>query len=403
MNPPIVIWGAGAMGGTIGAHLVRAGHAVRFVDIVPEHVAAMRQSGLRITGPITEFGVPADAIPAGELEGPVVTVLLAVKAHHTSAAVRMLTPYLTQDGVVVSVQNGLNEAVIADVVGPQRTFGCFVNFGADYIEPGVIQYGGRGTVAVGETDGRMTTRAHDIHTLFRDFDDRAILTANVSGYLWSKLAYAAMLFATALSDEGIADALDRPKHRPIYASLAREVVAVAQAERIRLEAFDGFDPAAYGRGSTDRLSAELTDGGSTLGGAASTARSLTDEVIRSLDALVAHNRRSAKTHSGIWRDLAVRHRRTEVDAQLGPVVDTARRHGIPTPLNARLIEMIHEIERGVRPQNDSNLEELRERAFADAETDASTRRDQGRHAGAGPVERAQNRVRPAQPGAGDVA
>jgi 2-dehydropantoate 2-reductase len=332
VKAPVVIWGAGAMGGTIGAHLVRAGHDVRFVDIVPEHVAAMNAGGLHITGPIADFHVPADALLPDAIDGPLGLVLLCVKAHHTADATRMLAPHLASDGVVVSVQNGLNEPVIAEIVGSPRTFGCFVNFGADYIGPGSIHYGGRGTVAAGETDGRISPRAHAIHALFRAFDERAILTGNVIGYLWSKLAYAAMLFATALSDEGIADALDRPAHRPVYAALAREVVHVAIAEGVRLEPFDGFDPGAYGSWS-----------------AATTA---------SLDALSAHNRRSAKTHSGIWRDLAVRRRRTEVDAQLGPIVHAGRRHGIETPLNERIIEMIHEIERGQRAHTSTNLDAL---------------------------------------------
>ena len=74
--------------------------------------------------------------------------------------------------------------------------------------------------------------------------------------------------------------------------------------------------------------------------------------------MVAHNRRSLKSHSGIWRDLAVRKRRTEVDAQLGPIVEFGERHGVPTPLTARLIAMIHEIEDGARPLAAGNLDDL---------------------------------------------
>ncbi len=342
----IVIWGAGAMGGTVGAYLVRAGHDVLFVDIAGEHVRAMSEDGLRITGPIADLAVEAEAVTPDELDArpgsssePSAgfdTILLAVKAHHTGEAVRSLKPHLARDGVVVSVQNGLNEDVIAAEVGRGRTFGCFVNFGADYLEPGVIHYGGRGAVVVGELDGRRTPRAERIHRLFLDFDERAVLTDNIFGYLWSKLAYASMLFATALTDDSIADALAPTATRDVYADLAREVVAVAHAAGIRLEAFDGFDPGAFAAGA-GREAAE-----------------------RSLDGPVAHNRKSAKTHSGIWRDLAVRRRRTEVDAQLGPVVVRGRELGVPTPLNERLIAMIHEIEDGHRERSVQNLTELRE-------------------------------------------
>src|SRR5437660_12932442 len=57
--------------------------------------------------------------------------------------------------------------------------GCFVNFGADYLEPGVIQYAGRGAVVVGEIDGRVTPRLVELHRALRDFEERAILTTNI--------------------------------------------------------------------------------------------------------------------------------------------------------------------------------------------------------------------------------
>src|SRR5213075_876033 len=111
---------------------------------------------------------------------------------------------------VVSAQNGLNELAIADVVGAQRTVGAFVNFGADYIEPGVVHYGGRGAVVVGEIDGRVTARVNAIRDAWLDFDVHTIATSNIWGYLWGKEAYGAMLFATALTNESIADALAMP-------------------------------------------------------------------------------------------------------------------------------------------------------------------------------------------------
>lgn len=329
----VVIWGAGAIGGTIGAYLSRAGHDIVFVDVVEDHVRAIRDRGLGITG-MEEFKARAPAYTPDTLTGVFGTILLCVKAHHTTAATRMLAPHLSEGGAVVSVQNGLNEPVIAEIVGQERTVGCFVNFGADYVEPGVIHYGGRGAVVVGELSGDVTPRLEHLHRMFQDFDQDAVLSTNVWGYLWSKLAYASMLFATAVTDDPIADVLDDAGFRPLIARLAQEVVAVATAQDIALEPFDGFDPSAFAPGAP-------------AGAAAA-----------SLDALVAFNRRSAKTHSGIWRDLAVRKRRTEVDAQLGAVVEAGREHGVSAPLNARLVHMIHQIEEGDRALGPQNLEEL---------------------------------------------
>ncbi len=336
----VLIWGAGAIGGTMGAHLVRAGHDVTFVDAVAEHVAAIGRDGLRITGPIAEFTVRAPAFTPATLAGEWDTVMLATKAHHTEAAVRALAPHVSRAGCVISVQNGLNELAIARVVGAERTVGAFVNFGADYMEPGVIHYGGHGAVVVGEIDGRTTPRVEAIRDAWRDFDGRAIVTPNIWGYLWGKEAYGAMLFATALTNESIADALAMPEYRDTYVALAREILAVAAARNVALEPFDGFDPGAFSP--------------SAPAGAAA----------RSLDDLVAHNRRSAKSHSGIWRDLAVRKRPTEVDAQLGIVATLGAESGVPTPLTARVVALIHDIEAGRRPQSLETLDALTEAARA---------------------------------------
>jgi 2-dehydropantoate 2-reductase len=334
----ILVVGAGAMGGTIGAHLVRDGQKVIFVERARDHVARMREAGLAITGPLAQFTVPVLVSSPEDLRGQYERILLCVKAQDTRAATQSIAPHLGAGGCIVSVQNGLNELDIAEIVGPERTVGCFVNFGADYISPGVVQYSGRGAAILGEINGAMTERARALHRLLCIFDERAKLTDNIWGFLWSKEAYGALLFATALTNESIADCLALSRYRKLFISLAREVLTVAAVKGIRCEPFDGFHPEAFSGTSTDA------------------------QAVDSLDRLVEHNRRSVKTHSGIWRDLAIRKRRTEVDAQLGAVVREAEACGIKTPITVRLIELIHEIESGARPLGLASLDALTEMA-----------------------------------------
>jgi 2-dehydropantoate 2-reductase len=337
-DEPILIWGSGAMGGCIGARLHAAGRSVVLVDLDVDHVRAIREAGLSIVGPVEEFRVHPPAFTPEELAeagvGPFRVVLLAVKAHHTTPALEGLIPHLAEDGFVVSVQNGLNERVIAERIGSERTVGCFVNFGADVMEPGVVMRGNRGAVVIGEMDGRRTGRIAWVHDLFLDFEPDAVLTDNVEGYLWGKLAYGALLFATALTDASIAEVLDSRPHRPTLAALAREVLAVAHARGVEPEPFDGFDPRAFAPGREDR------------------------EAVESLDRLVAFNRGSAKTHSGIWRDLAVRKRKTEVDAQIAPVVELGADVGMETPMVRRLVGLVREVEEGRRPRSWDTLDAL---------------------------------------------
>src|SRR5438093_8241185 len=104
-----LVWGAGAIGGTLGAFLARAGHDITLVDTATDHVDAINVNGLRISGPISEFTVRLTARSPDRLTGTWDTIILATKAHHTETAVRALLPHLTQAGCVVSAQNGLNE------------------------------------------------------------------------------------------------------------------------------------------------------------------------------------------------------------------------------------------------------------------------------------------------------
>lgn len=333
MSEPVLIWGAGAIGGTFGAALVRAGRDVTFVDVVPEHVAAIRQ-GLRITGPVDPMTVSAPAFLPQELKGQWKRIYLAVKAHHTEEAARALAPHLAPDGHVVSLQNGLCESIIAGVVGKERTVGAFINFGADWIGPGEILYGNRAAFVVGELDGSITDRLKDILAEAKLFEPDAIITDDISAYLWGKLGYGSLLFAQAVGQLGIADCLARPELLPLWRALAGEVMAVAKAEGVSPLGFNGFNPAAFSAGATE------------------------EQARASVEAMVAFNRPNAKTHSGVWRDLAIRKRRTEVDVQIAPVATIGAKHGIPCPALSGLVAMIHEIEDGKRELSDANLLEL---------------------------------------------
>src|SRR5919199_589524 len=220
------VFGAGAIGGTVGAHMVRGGESVLFVDRDADHVRAMQQHGLTIRGFAETFTVPVEATTPEALPDRLQTVLLATKAPATEAAVRSFADRLAPDGCVVSLQNGLNELTIARLVGEPRTIGAFVNFSADYLEPGLIHFGGPGAFYIGELDGSMTQRLLDLGQALSHWGN-VQATDNIWGFLWGKQAYGAMLFATALTNSSMADAIDQ--NRQVMVDLAREVLRVAAA------------------------------------------------------------------------------------------------------------------------------------------------------------------------------
>ena len=327
MAEPILIWGAGAIGGTIGAYWARAGVDVLLVDTVAEHVEACRTTGLAIDGPVDTFSVVIPAVTPAELTGTYGRIVLAVKAHHTPAALDALAPHLAADGHVLSAQNGLNEIVIARRIGEARTMGCFVNFGADWHGPGRIMYGNRGAVVVGEIDGAPRERTRLMFDTLKLFEPDAVLTDNIWGYLWGKLGYGAMLFATALNNDSMADNFADPACTAVWMALGREVMAVAASRGVAPLGFNGFEPAAFLPGASDGAARACIAG------------------------LAEFNSHSAKTHSGIWRDLAVRKRRTEIDAQIAIIAELGRETGVDTPAIRALVDLIHDVEEGRRPMS----------------------------------------------------
>ena len=331
---PILIWGAGAIGGVLGAYWARAGLPVQMVDIVAEHASACSTTGLNISGPVEQFRQVVPCVTPQELSGTFGTIVLAVKAQATEDAMAMLLPHLAPDGFVLSAQNGLNELTIARLAGPERTMGCFVNYGADWLGPGEILFGNRAAVVVGEIDGTIRERTRQMQRDLAIFEPAAVLTDNIWGYLWGKLAYGAMLFATALTTDSMTANFEDPQRFVVFDRLAREVMAVAAARRIVPIGFNGFDPACFAPGAPD------------AGAHASIA------------ALAEFNRYTAKTHSGIYRDLAVRKRKTEVDPQIGVIAEIGREVGVPTPAIRCLVALIHAIEDGSKPMASDTFSEL---------------------------------------------
>ena len=120
----------------------------------------------------------------------------------------------------------------------------------------------------------------------------------------------------------------------MFDHLAREVMAVASARAVVPVGFNGFDPACFAPGADD------------AGARASIA------------ALAEFNRHTAKTHSGIYRDLAVRKRKTEVDPQIGTIVELGSEAGVATPAIGRLVELVHDIEEGRRKMSFATFQVL---------------------------------------------
>ena len=341
----MVIWsvGAGAVGGVVAARLHRAGADdgrraerggrrdqidVFVVDANDEHVRIITTDGLRVDGldggatSVLRAGWFADAPSDPDV------VLLAVRSGSTVAAVEQITARIGPTTDVVSLQNGLNEDRISSIVGPGRTIGCVVGFGATWIAPGHISLDADGPLTIGRLDGSTDPRLEAVRDVLANaFPTR--ITDNIRGALWAKMLVNSMTVLGALGGMLTGDLLGTSERRRLVADVVAEGVRVAGAEGVDLpDVFGIVPPSAVDTDAwPDRMDRALQRVGEAFG------------AIRSVT----------------WRDFELR-RKTEIDAVTGEIVARGARHGVPTPLSAAVYRMLREIEAGERSPDASNLE-----------------------------------------------
>ena len=322
--------GAGAIGGSMAAWLSRAGAEILYVDVVPQHVQAMNEKGLTIQDPREgDFTVPVKAALLDELTEPLEVVFLATKTQHTRSAMEKIAPLLKPEGYVVSLQNGINEYVIAEYVGQNRVIGAFVNWAADYIGPGVIRFGGHSNFVIGELDGSISPRLLELQKFCSPFQPVEV-SENVMRQLWSKQVNISAMFATGITHLLIPGGLEFEPSQEAIACLALEAMQVPKKMGVELVDFDDFRPGLYREGRYREAMQVTAD----------------------------HYRPMVKNYTGLYRDLAVRKRPSEIDGTVGTTVEMGEKQGLSLPLSRRLVEMVHEIEAGKREICTENLLEL---------------------------------------------
>ena len=331
----ILVYGAGAIGGTVGGYMTKAGADVVLVDKVQEHVDQMNSTGLRFTGYVGDETVPVKAILPDQMTGPLELVFLAVKSQDTAAALDALISHLGPQSTVVSLQNGMNPIGIAARIGADRTVGAFVTIPCDYHGPGHIMRGKKGKIWVGELDGKMTDRIKTIRGLLSAACD-AFETDNIYGYLWTKQAYGSAAAIAAMVDADTNDVFTHEKYRDLVVDAVIECVKLAEAEGVRLESIPFLPIEPFVKRSTAGREA----------------------MYKVFQDVAQEDSKNLKTRSGLWRDLWVRKRRTEVPWLTGYAVERGKALGVPTPICEATVKMISELEDGTRSIGWENLDEL---------------------------------------------
>lgn len=343
----IAIVGCGGIGGLAGFYMAHAGESVVFVDQNADHVRAIRDRGISVNGVHGPMTVgPQRAYIPGEIPEPLDgLIFLACKSQHTAAAIPPLLPYLTPQSCIVSLQNGMNEDTIAERVGRERTMGALPDYGGAYLDPGVLEAVHEGTVYVGELDGRLTNRAQEAARLLGIGRNKCELLTDIVGRLWTKQVYNSLVVPTALIDGTVVQVLGDKRVQRLAIALVREAIGVSDAAGVRLHPDRWFTPDVY-RVDTPEA---------------------TQQLLAAFDRLVDHlgghqvkdgpgGYKYVKKASGIHWDIVYRKRKSE--AAYLTVVCVAERYGVPVPFNARLVQLIEEIEDGKRQLGWHNVDEL---------------------------------------------
>ena len=325
------IYGAGSLGTILGAYISRAGKAIELINRNKAHVAALQKEGARVVGTV-EFTQPVTAYTPAEMSGTYDIIFLMTKQQHNAEVVEQLRPYLAEDGVLVTFQNGLPELQIAKVLGENRVLGCTVAWGATLQSPGVCELTSTPD-ALSFALGSIVPQKHKYFDRVKELLEHmgtVDVEENFLGTRWSKLLInAAFSGMSAVLGCTFGEAAGPKDSRRIVQALIKECIDVCQAGGIRIEPVQGKDIVKL--------------------------LNYTNALKRAFSFFIIPIaiRKHAKLKASMLQDLE-KGKLTEVDAINGAVSATGRKVGCPTPMNDRVVEIIHRIEQGeLRPCRDN--------------------------------------------------
>jgi len=305
----IAIMGAGGMGGYLGAKLAVAGEDVTFIAR-GAHLAAMRRTGLRISGAEDLLLPEVQATDDPAQVAAVDAVLFCVKLYDTEAAAMAIAPMLHEQTVVLTVQNGIeSSARISAVIGAGRTLAGAAYFPASIKTPGEIGYLGciaeKPHLAFGEPGAGRSVRAQTLAGVLEHAGIRAQVCADTELMLWEKFCLmAGSSAATSLTRQNIGVVRSDPDMRALLANAVGEAAQVGRALGVALDS------------------------------------DIEQRVLGLLDGNPADGKSSQLT------DLE-RGRRLELDGLSGALVRLGREYAVPTPTHATVYAALKPFRDGV--------------------------------------------------------
>lgn len=328
----IAIYGAGSLGTILGAYISKAGVSIDLINRNKAHIEALNTQGAQVVGTV-QFTQPVVAYTPEEMRGQYDILFLMTKQQHNTEVVTMLKDFLAPDGVLVTFQNGLPEVQIASILGEQRVLGCTVAWGATMQSAGVCELTSEPDAlsfslgAISANRSKHFAKVKELLELMGTVD----IEDNFLGTRWSKLLINASFSGmSAVLGCTFGEAAKPRASRRIVQALIKECIDVCQAGGIRIEPVQGKDIVAL------------------LNYKNSIKKTFSYFIIP------IAIRKHAKLKASMLQDIE-KGKLTEVDAINGAVSDYGRKVSCPTPMNDRVVDIIHRIERGELHPSFDNL------------------------------------------------
>ena len=326
------IYGAGSLGTVMGAFLTKNGVGIDLVNRNREHVEALKAKGARITGTV-DMSVPVRALLPEEMEGKYDVIFLMTKQLNNRETVTFLKDYLADGGLVVTLQNGIPEDSVAEVVGAERTVGVTVEWGATMTAPGECALTSDPdslSFHMGSMPGIPESKLAEVKGILEKMCHVEIET-NLPGARWSKLLINAAFSGLGTVMGGtFGDVAKDPRGKELAVRCMKEVIDVGHAAGVTFAPVQGKNIVSlfYWTNPLKKAAAKLI--------------------------LPVAMKKHAAIEPSMLQDLK-KNKPCEIDAINGVVCAWGRKNGIPTPVNGRIVEIVHEIMDGKRKPRPENL------------------------------------------------
>lgn len=326
------IYGAGSLGTVLGAYVTKSGTPIDLINRNKKHTAALKEKGAHIKGTV-DFTVKVNALFPNEMRGKYDVIFLMTKQLLNNEVVNFLKDYLSEEGVIVTLQNGIPEPGIAEIIGNDKTIGCVVEWGATMDEPGE-------SILTSDPDslsfhmGKMEGVSDKMFNLTKELLEKmcpVYIEDNLLGARWSKLLINATFSGIGTVIGGLfGDVCKDKKAKDVAIRCMKECIDVGRSAGATFAPVQGKDITKlfYYKTPLKRAIAKLI--------------------------LPIAMKKHSQIEPSMLQDLK-KDKPCEVDAINGVVCKWGKKMGVKTPINDRIVEIIKKEQNKELPLDISNL------------------------------------------------